>query len=106
MASRRYVLVVPFRSDVFERYRKWRRASRILIVLGLAMALLAVVAGRENAFVLLGVSVVGMAVGLANDWVNAVGVRLSRDGGLVLARVHPDFQRAVLEHNQTGSGAR
>ena len=106
MTSRRYEIVVPFRNQVFQRYCKWRRAGRVLIVLGPLMAVVAAVSARDNAFLLLGVSVLGLAFTAANEWANAVGVRLSRDGGLLLTRVHPNFERALLERAGTGTAKR
>ena len=101
MASRRYDVVVPLKAAVLERHRAWRRASWVLVGVGLTMTLVAAVLGRPNAFILLMVLVAGMAFHLVNEWINAVGVQLAGDGALVLTRVHPDFARAVLDQGRT-----
>ena len=87
------------RAESFRRHRAWRRASLLLIGAGLALTATAALSGREDAYLLVLPSVMGMILAVANEYANMVGVRLSRDGGLFLTRVHPNFRRAVLEMN-------
>lgn len=94
MSSRRYELVLPFKREVLQRYRSWRRAGAFMIALGLILTVVAAALGGQNAAVLLGVSFVGLVFIIGNEWKNAVGVRLSDDGDLTVTRVHPDFERA------------
>jgi len=100
MSGRRYELVVPFKREVLQRYRSWRRAGVVMFALGLIMTAIAAATGRPKAVVLLGVSLVGLVFIIGNEWKNAVGVRLSNDGDLIVTRVHPDFERAWRELNR------
>ena len=106
MSSQAYAVTVPMRAEVVRRHRAWRRASSLLVGAGLVLAVAAAWNGRDDAYVLLLASVVGMALALANEGGNAVGVQLSRDGGLTLTRVHPRFRRAVLELDDRSSRTR
>ena len=86
--------MLPFKREVLQRYRSWRRAGAFMIALGLILTVVAAALGGQNAAVLLGVSFVGLVFIIGNEWKNAVGVRLSDDGDLTVTRVHPDFERA------------
>ena len=103
MSSRRYNLVLPFDSAVLRRYRKWGRVAWSCVGLGLVLTVVAALMGRDDAFVMMAVSVLGVIVWLANEWANSVGVRLSREGNLVLTRVHPRFRAAVLEGDRAAA---
>ena len=85
----------------WRRHRKVRRAAFILFVAGVALAIVATLQGRDNSAVLLLPAFLGMAAYAGNEWFNTIGVRLSRDGGLLLTRVHPAFERALAELNRT-----
>ena len=100
-SSKAYEIIVPFRQDAFARYRRWRRASWTLAASGVLLACGAAFAGYPTAHLLLGLTVLGLAAALVNDLVNAVGVRLSREGTLVLTRVNPAFRDAVLAQHTT-----
>ena len=56
---------------------------------------------RDDASILMAVALIAaLAMGLGNEWANAVGLRLSREGTLVLPRAHPRFRTAVLGGNR------
>ena len=98
--SKRYTIRVPMRAAVWRRHRTIRRAAFIAFVAGLVLAIVATVQGRDNSAILLFPSFVAMAVYAGNEWFNTIGVQLTRDGGLLLTRVHPDFQRALLDSHR------
>ena len=97
MASRRYVLVLPWRLELARQYRSWRRAGWVLVAAGPLLAVAASAWGTSAGALLLCVSLIGVAVIVGNEWRNSVGVRLSPDARLVLTRVHPDFAQACRE---------
>jgi hypothetical protein len=96
-SSKRYAIEVPMHAAVWRRHRSVRRAALILVVAGVVLALVAVSQGRDNSAFLLLPAFIGMAFYAGNEWFNTIGVHLTRDGGLLLTRVHPDFERALLE---------
>jgi hypothetical protein len=95
--SRRYTIEVPMQAVVWKRHRAARRAALYLFVTGVAFAVIATTQGWQNSAILLIPAFVGLALHAGNEWVNTIGVHLSRDGGLLLTRVHPGFERALLE---------
>jgi hypothetical protein len=95
-ASRRYEVTVPLTREVWQRYREWKRAGWIGVGAGILLGLVAVALGRDRAFLLLGITVLGALLLFWNEWVNSIGVGLSRDGGLYLTRVHPAFRDAMV----------
>jgi hypothetical protein len=98
MSSRRYNVLLPFDSAVLRRHRKWRRATWSCAGLGVVLPVVAAGLGSDYASLpLLVALLVAVATGVGNEWANSVGVRLSRDGSLVLTRVHPRFAAAVPE---------
>ncbi len=98
MSSRRYNIVLPFDSAVLKRYRQWRRAAWSCAGLGVVLTVVAAGLASDYASIpLLIALLVAVAMGVGNEWANSVGVRLSREGSLVLTRVHPRFAAAVLE---------
>ena len=103
-SSKSYEIQVPMRAAIWRRHRKIRRAAFIAFVAGLVLAIVATVQGRDNSAILLFPSFVAMAVYAGNEWFNTIGVQLTRDGGLLLTRVHPEFERALLD-SQRGSRA-
>jgi hypothetical protein len=88
MSARRYRLAVPFSHEIHDRWRRLNRTSWLVGVGGAGGTIWATSAGAPHAWMLLGVSVVGLAMGLANGVFNNVGVRITRDRELVLTRVH------------------
>lgn len=97
MASRRYVLVLPWRLELARQYRSWRRAGWVLVAAGPVLALAASAWGNSAGALLLCVSVIGVVVIVGNEWRNSIGVRLSPESHLVVTRVHPDFAHACRE---------
>ncbi|MEO6413540.1 MAG: hypothetical protein ABIO48_13225 [Pedococcus sp.] len=98
MSSRRYNIVLPFDSAVLRRYRKWRRAAWSCAGVGVVLTVVAAGMGSDYSSIPLLVALLGaLAMGVGNEWANSVGVRLARDGSLVLTRVHPRFAAAVPE---------
>jgi hypothetical protein len=57
----------------------------------------AVTQGRHSSASLLVLAFVAMGVYAGNEWFTTVGVQLAKDGGLLLTRVHPGFERALLD---------
>lgn len=96
MTGRRYALVVPLRQDVFRRHRDLGSASVATVVAGLLLGLVSASSDSPYAVWFLVLAVCGVVLGLVNEWVNSFGVRLTREGALVLTRVHPRFRDAVL----------
>jgi hypothetical protein len=96
-ASRRYEIEVPLSVSAWQHYRRSRRAGQVAIVVGLALSAIAVAIGTEGPqpFMLVGIAVIGALGLLLNEWINWFGIRLSRDQGYLLTRVHPDFVDAV-----------
>lgn len=97
MASRRYVLVLPWRLELVRQYRSWRRGGWVLVAAGPVLAVAASAWGISAGALLLCVSVIGVVVIVSNEWRSSVGVRLSPEAHLVLTRVHPDFAHACRE---------
>jgi hypothetical protein len=95
MSARRYRLAVPFSHKIHGRWRWLNRTSWLVGVGGAGGTIWAVSAGVSHAWMLLGVSVVGFAAGIANGTFNNVGVRINRDDELVLTRVHPAAVAAI-----------
>ncbi|QGN58511.1 hypothetical protein [Nostocoides sp. HKS02] len=104
-SSHRYAITVPLQRAVFQRYRQWRRASWVLAALGITLMLGAAAVDGERALLLLAVTLVGLAWGLVNEWVNSVGIRLTREGALLMTRVHPAFREAVLRQDAAKADA-
>jgi hypothetical protein len=100
-SSKPYALEVPMHAAVWRRHRQTRRAAWILFVAGVLLTIVATVQGAANSAFLLFPSLLGMAVYAGNEWLNTVGVQLTRDGGLLLTRVHPGFKQAL---NDSRSG--
>ena len=96
-SSKSYEIQVPMQAAVWRRHRRVRRAAVVLFVVGVTFAIVATIQGRPNSGILLMPAFIGAAVYAGNEWFNAIGVQLSREGGLMLTRVHPGFQRALLE---------
>ena len=96
-SSRSYDLLVPFRAEVWQRHRKLRRAALATFWLGIVLAVVVGMVGGEQAWALLLLSLLGIAIGVVNDWRNSFGVRLGHEGGLELTRVHDDFAAAVRQ---------
>lgn len=99
--SKRYAIEVPMHGAVWRRHRRVRRAALALFVAGVVLAIVATTQGRANSAILLFPAFVALAVYAGNEWFNAIGVRLSADGGLLLTRVHPGFARALLESRRS-----
>jgi hypothetical protein len=95
MSARRYRVAVPFSHEIHDRWRRLNRASWLVGVGGAGGTIWATSAGALHAWMLLGVSVVGLAIGLVNWAFNNVGVRINRDDELVLTRVHPTAVAAI-----------
>ncbi|NYG08214.1 hypothetical protein BJ986_002701 [Phycicoccus badiiscoriae] len=96
-SSKRYAIEVPMHAAVWRRHRSLRRAALILVVAGITLVLVASIQGRDNAWLLLLPTFIGVALYVGNESMNTVGVHLSGDGGLLLTRVHPEFRRALLD---------
>ena len=96
-SSPSYEIQVPMQAAVWRRHRKVRRAAFIAFVVGIVLAIVATIQGHDNSAILLFPSFVAMAAYAANEWVNTIGVQLTRDGGLLLTRVQPGFQEALLD---------
>ncbi|WP_457256577.1 hypothetical protein [Pedococcus sp. P5_B7] len=96
-SSKSYEIQVPMQAAVWRRHRRVRRAAFVLFVVGVTLAIIATTQGRQNSAFLLFPAFVGLAVYAGNEWFNTIGVHLSRDGGLLLTRVHPEFERALLD---------
>lgn len=94
MSGRRYEVELPWRRELTQRYRGWRRAGWVLVASGPVMALVGASAGVGWAGFLMWLSVLGVAAVVVTEWRLSVGVRLSPEGALVVTRVHPDFARA------------
>ena len=94
-SSRSYDILVPFRAEAWQRYRTLRRAASVTFWAGIVLAGVVGVAGASAPWMLLLLSVVGLAMFVVNDWRNSFGVRLGRDGALALTRVHRDFAAAA-----------
>lgn len=95
MSARRYRLAVPVSHEIHGRWRRLNRTSWLVGVGGAGGTIWATSAGASHSWMLLGVSVVGLAIGLANGCVHNVGLRLNRDDELVLTRVHPTAVAAI-----------
>ena len=96
MSGQPYRVALPLRSEVVRRHRDLSRASVAVFGLGVLLAFAAVAMGRERAWLLLGLCLLGIASSLVNEWTNGIGVRLAPSGALVATRVHPRFRDAVL----------
>ena len=94
LTSERFDLRVPVDPAALTRYRQWRQASLAVVGIGLVVGSLSAAANWGNPLILLGLAVLGMVAHLVNEWVNWFGVYLTRDGALVLTRVHPAFLEA------------
>ena len=94
--SKRYVIEVPMRAVVWKRHRALRRAALYLFVTGVAFAIIATTQGWQNSAILLIPAFAGLALYAGNEWSNTIGVYLTRDGGLLLTRVHPGFKQALI----------
>lgn len=95
--SRRYVIDLPFSHEAHD---KWRRGKTAAWAIGLAGAIAIVLAasrGGSSMITMAGVAVVavGLVVGMVNSAEGNVGVGLTRDGDLVLTRVHPAFAASL-----------
>ena len=95
--SKHYSIEVPMHSAVWRRHRRVRRAAFVLFVAGVTLTIVATTNGRQNSAILLVPAFVAVAVHAGNEWFNTIGVRLAKDGGLLLTRVHPGFERALLD---------
>jgi hypothetical protein len=96
MASRRYRVEVPFRHELYDRWRRINRAAWLLGLLGAGLTLWATVAGGDRAGMFLAIAVGGLALGLGNALLHNVGVRQQDASELVLTRVHPDAAAAII----------
>jgi hypothetical protein len=99
-SSKRYAIEVPMMASVWRRHRSVRRAAFLLFVAGIVLAIVATAQGRQNSAILLLPAFAGLALYAGNEWFNTVGVQLAKDGTLLLTRVHPDFERALLDPRQ------
>ena len=97
MASRRYRVELPFRHDLYDRWRRVRRVAWLLGVLGGVLTLWAMNADVDRAAMFLAISVAGLTLGVTNALVHNVGVSQVGDNGLVLTRVHPVAAAAIAE---------
>lgn len=96
LSSRRYRVVVPMRSEVHRRWRRWRAVSAGLVVLGLAATTLTYVQDRASLVPLLA-SVISVLLGTANAMIYTIGVRRGASETIELTRVHPSAVRAILD---------
>lgn len=101
MTSRSSSVTLPYVHDV---YRRWKRNKGLAWVVGLGgiAALVVAATSSGDAVGLWGIAGVTLVVaalvgGTVNAMVNGVGLRMTRDGDLVLVRAHPAFAQAVAE---------
>jgi hypothetical protein len=94
LTSEPFDLRVPVHPAALARYRQWRQASLAVVAIGLVVGFFAAAANWGDPLILLGLAVTGMVAYLVNEWVNWFGVCLTRDGALMLTRVHPAFLEA------------
>ncbi|WP_460968597.1 hypothetical protein [Pedococcus soli] len=94
LSSRSYDLLVPFRAEAWRRHRTLRTASLATLWSGVVLAVVVGALGGNGGLMLL-LTVLGLALLVVNDWRNSFGVRLGRDGGLELTRVHDEFAAAA-----------
>ncbi len=95
VSSEPFDLRVPVDPAAWTRYRQWRQASLVVVAVGLVVGVFAAAANWGNPLILLGLAITGMAAHLINEWISWFGVCLTRDGALMLTRVHPSFAEAV-----------
>jgi hypothetical protein len=94
MTSRRYEVDVPFRHDLYVRWLRTHVLSWLIGLGGVAGAVTAGQLGFGEAWILLGVTLVGILLGIGNSWATTAGV-VQRGDDLVLTRVHPAFVRSL-----------
>lgn len=105
-SSKPYEIRVPMQSAVWGRHRTIRRYALLLFATGLVLAVVATVQGRDNSAILLFPSFLALVGYAVNEWVNTVGVHLTKDGGLRLSRVHPRFAQAVIDSRRAAASDR
>lgn len=95
--SRRYVVDLPFSHEAHDKWRRGKTAAWAIGFSGATTIVLAASRGGSSMVTLAGVAVVavGVIVGMVNGAEGNVGVGLTRDGDLVLTRVHPAFAASL-----------
>ena len=99
--SRSYEVLLPYSAAAFRRWGTFRQLFTAVSLLALFGVFVAAI---DNSWLLLPavtVFAIAAAAGLANELINACGVRIKNNGDLVLSRVHPAFRDAVLMSQQT-----
>ncbi|SES27591.1 hypothetical protein SAMN05216199_2708 [Pedococcus cremeus] len=95
LISERFDLRVPVDPAALARYRQWRQAALAVLAIGLVVGFFAAAANWGDPLILLGLAITGMVGYLVNEWVNWFGVCRTRDGALMLTRVHFSFSGAL-----------
>lgn len=95
LTSERFDLRVPVDPAALTRYRQWRQASLAVVAIGLVVGFFAAALNWGDPLILLGLAIMGMVGHLVNEWVNWFGVCLTRDGALMLTRIHESFADAL-----------
>lgn len=97
--SRRYRVTLPFSRAAYGRWRMNRRCAWFAAVAGVGALVAALTIGQAYAGLLIGAAVAlllgAASLGAVNAALNTVGIRLTRDGDLVLTGVHPAFVEAL-----------
>ena len=95
MTERRFVVTVPFTHAVHDRWQRLNWLAWGLGVGGIALTFWAAFTSADRVLLPLAVTLGAFVLGLANSWINNVGVRQGHDDALLLVRVHPAAASAI-----------